>query len=188
LYNAGKETGNYVQTFKLIPYPTDNLPKIDISGEIIRSGNKFLIRYEVNGDIDKILLSARATSPSRTDDLWKATCFEFFAAIPNQPGYWEFNMSPSSDWNVYSMDAYRRVGFRKETAFTQLPFLFKETENQLSLDISVGLDRILQPQQAVQVGIAAIIQTMDGRETFWALTHPDQQADFHLREGFILEL
>ncbi|NTW09420.1 MAG: hypothetical protein HGA28_07620 [Anaerolineaceae bacterium] len=97
-------------------------------------------------------------------------------------------MSPSSDWNVYRMDAYRRVGFREETAFTQLPFLFKETENQLSLDISVDLDRILQPQQAVQVGIAAIIQTMDGQETYWALTHPGQQADFHLREGFILEL
>jgi len=177
-----------MQVFELTPFPSNTIPNIKISGGIVRAGNNLFIRYEVSGDIYKILLSARATSPSRTDDLWKATCFEFFVAIPNQPGYWEFNMSPSSDWNVYRMDAYRRVGFREETAFTQLPFLFKETENQLSLDISVDLDRILQPQQAVQVGIAAIIQTMDGRETYWALTHPGQQADFHLREGFILEL
>ena len=177
-----------MQVFKLTPFPSNTIPNMKISGGIVRAENNLFIRYEVNGDIDKILLSTKATSPSRTDDLWKATCFEFFAAIPNQPGYWEFNMSPSSDWNVYRMDAYRRFGFREETAFTQLPFLFKETENQLSLDISVNLDRMLQPEQSVQVGIATIIQTMDRRETYWALTHPGQQADFQLREGFILEL
>lgn len=177
-----------MQTFKLIPYPTDNLPKIDISGEIIRSGNKFLIRYEVNGEFDKILLSAKSSSPSRTDDLWKATCFEFFIAIPNQPEYWEFNMSPSGDWNVYKMDAYRRVGFREETAFTQLPFVLRRTENELSLDISVDLSPILRPQQKIQVGITTIIQSMDGGEFYWALAHPDRQADFHSRENFTLDL
>lgn len=177
-----------MQVFKLTPFPSNTIPNIKISGGIVRVENNLFIRYEVSGEIDKILLPARASSPSRTDDLWKATCFEFFVAIPNQPGYWEFNMSPSSDWNVYRMDAYRRVGFREETAFTQLPFMFRKEENKLSLDISVDLDRMLQPQQAVQVGIAAIIQTMDRRETYWALTHPGQQADFHLRESFILGL
>ena len=177
-----------MQTFKLIPYPTDNLPKINITGRIIRPENKLILRYEVNGGIDQILLSAKSSFPSRTDDLWKATCFEFFIAIPNQPEYWEFNMSPSGDWNVYKMDAYRRVGFREETAFTQLPFVLKETGDQLSIDISVDLRPILQPQQKVQVGITAIIQTMDGKETYWALAHPGTQADFHLRDSFILSV
>ncbi len=177
-----------MQTFNLIPYPTGNLPKVSIIGEIIRSGNKFFLRYEVNGGIDQILLSAKSSSPSRTDDLWKATCFEFFIAIPNQPEYWEFNMSPSGDWNVYKMEAYRRVGFREETAFTQLPFVLRETGDQLSMEISVDLSPILQPQQKVQVGITAIIQSVDGGETCWALAHPGTQADFHLRESFILSV
>lgn len=177
-----------MQTFKLIPFSANNLPNIGITGEIIRSENKFLLRYEVSGQVSQILLSAKSSSPSRTDDLWKATCFEFFIAIPNQPEYWEFNMSPSGDWNVYKMDAYRRVGFREEIAFTELPFIFRTPENELSLDISVDLSPIIQPQQKVQIGITAIIQTKDGNETYWALAHPGPQADFHLRESFILSI
>jgi len=175
-----------MHTFKLVPFPADNLSKISISGEIDRSLSIFFLRYKVNGGINQILLSAKSASPSRVDDLWKATCFEFFVAIPNQPEYWEFNMSPSEDWNVYKMDAYRRVGFREETAFTHLPFLFDKTDNILTLDISVDLSPILQPEQKVQVGITAIIQTGDGKETYWALVHPGTQADFHLRESFLL--
>jgi hypothetical protein len=175
-----------VQTFKLIPYPANNLPEISIAGEIVRLGNKFSLRYKVNGEINQLLLSAKSAFPSRMDDLWKATCFEFFVAIPNQPEYWEFNMSPSEDWNVYKMDAYRRIGFREETAFTELLFLLEETDNTLTLDISLDLSPILQPEQKVQVGVTAIIQTMDGNETFWALAHFSTQADFHLRESFLL--
>lgn len=177
-----------MQEFKLIPFPSDPVPNIKIGGEIIRSKNRFFIRYEMNGDIDQTLLSAKSSSPSRTDDLWKATCFEFFLAIPGQAGYWEFNMSPSGDWNVYKMDDYRRVGFREETAFTQLPFIFRQTEDKLSLDISMDLGPILQTQQTVQVGITAIIQTIDGNETYWALAHPGPRADFHLRESFIISV
>lgn len=175
-------------SFKLTPYPAANLPHISIAGEIIRSGNKFLLRYEVTGAIDQILLSAKSSSPSRMDDLWKATCFEFFIAVPNQPEYWEFNMSPSGDWNIYKMDAYRRIGFREETAFTQLPFVFREMDNQLSLDISVDLSPLLMLQQKVQVAVTAIIQTVNGDESYWALAHPGSQADFHLRDSFILSL
>ena len=69
--------------------------------------NQLFIRYEVCGELDQILFPALAESPSRKDELWKATCFEFFIAIMDQPRYWEFNISPSGDWNVYVMDAYR---------------------------------------------------------------------------------
>jgi hypothetical protein len=33
-----------------------------------------------------------------------------------------------------------------------------------------------------------VIQTQDRHETYWALVHPQPQADFHLRDSFILEL
>jgi hypothetical protein len=177
-----------VKSFRLIPYPEGKPPEIDISGEIIRVENKISLRYEITGNINQIVLSSKSPSPSRTDDLWKATCFEFFIAIPDQPQYWEFNMSPSGDWNVYIMDAYRRVGFREETSFKQLSFVFRHMQNALSLDISLDLSPILQPSQTFQMSITSIIQTTDGQETYWALTHPGPQADFHLRESFILSV
>ena len=174
-----------MQTFKLIPYPSGQIPNIDIIGEIERIENQLSIHYAVQGDIRNILLPSKATS-TRKDDLWKATCFEFFFAIPDLPEYWEANMSPLGAWNVYHMDAYRRIGFCEETKIQELPFDFRKADDKYLLDVSMHLSPVLQASQKIQVGITAIIQTTGGNETYWALTHLGAQADFHLRESFIL--
>ena len=171
-------------SFRLTPFGEDNIPNIEITGEISRTEDQLSIRYQLSGNIEQILFPAPSTSPSRKDDLWKATCFEFFITIPDQPQYWEFNMSPSEDWNIYIMDQYRRVGFREEKAITELPFQFTLP----NLEATVNLPPLFQTTQPLQVSITAIIQTKDGNETYWALTHPGPQADFHLREGFTILL
>jgi len=176
------------KTFALIPYPAQKLPAIEITGTVSRQENHLSIHYAVRGDIENLLLPTPTDSPTRQDDLWRATCFEFFIAIKDQPQYWEFNMSPSSNWNVYTMDAYRQVNMREELAFTQLPFEFRKINTEILLDISVDLNPIIQPETILELGVTTIIQTNDGNETYWALAHPGQQADFHLRESFILEL
>ena len=175
------------KTFTLIPYPAANIPAIEITGAIIRQDNIISIHYSVRGEIKNILLPNPSTS-SRKDDLWKATCFEFFIAIPNLPEYWEFNMSPSSEWNIYHMDTYRRIGFREESAIDELQFAFKQTANEFSADISVNLHSIIRLVQNLQVNVTAIIQTKDKNETYWSLAHPSQQADFHLKESFIINI
>ena len=174
-----------MQTFKLIPYPAGELPKIQVTGEIDQVENILSLHYAIRGEAEDILLPA-FSAPSRKDDLWKATCFEFFIALPGSPEYWEFNMSPSSEWNAYRMDAYRQVNMREETQICQLPFEFQKEDDGYSLDISVDLNPIILPAQNIQVGVTAIIQTKDGNETYWALAHPGSQADFHLRESFVL--
>ena len=175
-------------TFELIPFQSKELPKINITGAIERKDNHLSIHYKVSGATDQIVFPVPPASSSRKDDLWKATCFEFFIAIKDKPEYWEFNMSPSGDWNIYVMDAYRQVNMREEKAFMQLPFEFNSMETCLSLDLSVDISPIVQPEQNLQLGIATIIQTRDGVDSFWALAHPNQQADFHQRESFIAEL
>ena len=175
------------KTFALIPYPAPNIPAIKITGSAARAENFLSIQYIVRGDILNILLPTSSTN-ARRDELWKATCFEFFLATPQSPEYWEFNMSPSSDWNIYHMDAYRRAGFREESLIQQLPFEFKQEDGSLSLAISVDLSPIMPLEKNIQLGITAIIQTKAGIETYWALAHPGAQADFHLRESFVLEL
>ena len=177
-----------MQAFRLIPYPADELPQILITGDIERCANRLFIRYVVTGDVDSIFTPAPSNSPARKDDLWKATCFEFFLAVKDQPPYWEFNMSPSGDWNVYAMDAYRQVNMREESAFAQLPFEFRKAGPQLVLDLSIDLNPILHHNQPLQVGITSVIQTLDESETYWALAHPGQRADFHLRESFVKQL
>lgn len=177
-----------MQTFQLIPFPSNVLPNIHINGLVERVENELSIRYVVQGEIENLLLPTASASPARKHDVWKATCFEFFLAILDQQRYWEFNLSPSRDWNVYAMDAYRQVNMREEIAFTQLPFEFRKTNEALLLDISVDLSPIVRPAKDIQLGVTAIIQTKDVIETYWALAHSGPYADFHVRESFVIEL
>ena len=176
-----------LKTFALIPYPAPNIPAVEVTGTVMRQENILSINYSVQGDIENILLPI-SVAPARKDDLWRATCFEFFIAIKDQPRYWEFNMSPSGNWNVYAMDAYRQVNMREELAFTELSFEFIKTKDEVLLDISVDLNPMLQPENILQISVTTIVQTTDGNETYWALAHHGQYADFHLRESFVIEL
>ena len=176
------------QSFSLIPFGAANLPAIRIFGTVALQNHDLAIHYFLSGRVEDITLPPLSRHSGRRDDLWKSTCFEFFLALKDGPGYWEFNISPSGHWNVYQMDAYRRIGFRQESAIENLPFTFKREVEGYSLDAAVDLDPIIPPGQAVEMGITAIVQTKDGSETYWALTHPGPEPDFHLRDGFILAL
>jgi hypothetical protein len=176
------------QGFMLIPFPARDIPAISLTGRLLLENHILTLYYTLSGKTDCVLLPHLSQTPGRKDELWRGTCFEFFLAVKDQPGYWEFNMSPSGDWNVYRMDGYRRIGFREETAISQLHFEFRKESNGSSLDASVDLTPLISPESELQVAVTAIIQTLDGEETYWALIHPAPYADFHLRESFILEL
>ncbi|HEX6035474.1 MAG TPA: DOMON-like domain-containing protein [Anaerolineales bacterium] len=176
------------QSFSLIPFPASHIPAISLTGELSLENTTLTLHYSLDGDLEEISLPPASSIPSRKDELWKSTCFEFFLAIKDQPDYWEFNMSPSGDWNVYRMDAYRRIGFREERAITQLPIEYKKEPERFVLNVSVDLSPLIHLRPELQMAITAIIQTKDGKETYWALAHPGTQPDFHRRESFILRL
>jgi hypothetical protein len=188
------------RSFSLIPFPAQNLPNISITGAISLQMNILHLSYSLTGNVEDVFLPPTSVTPSRKDELWKTTCFEFFLAVKDQPQYREFNLSPSGDWNVYHMDKYRRVGFREETSIQGLAFEVQKTPVTMSslaesnevgvfqLNAMLDLNSIVPQNQLLEFGITAIIQTTNGNETYWALAHPAPFADFHLRESFILGL
>lgn len=176
------------QLFSLISFPASKIPAITLTGAVARQSNVLALHYSLIGDIENIFLPQTSACPSRKDELWKTTCFEFFLAIKDQPHYWEFNLSPSGDWNIYHMDAYYRIGFREETSISQLPFKAEKETGAFALDMTVDLKPILLENVSLEIGVTAIIQTRDGDQTYWALAHPAPQPDFHRRESFILTL
>jgi hypothetical protein len=177
-----------LHTFALHPFPNPNIPPIQITGRIARKANLLSIHYMLAGDLNSIAFPAPSAHPERKNELWTASCFEFFIALPGQPHYWEFNLSPSGDWNAFRMDSYRRVGFREEIAIQDLSFSVGSNMDCLSIDLSTDLSPIIYQGQTVQVSITSVIQTKSGHESYWALAHPKPQPDFHARESFILEL
>jgi|SRR5215216_1831835 len=176
------------QPFILIPFPDTNVPDISVKGKILRQNNLLTIHYTLTGKIEDIFLLSPSVNPTRKDDLWKTTCLEFFLAIKDLPQYWEFNISPSGDWNVYYMHAYRRIGFREETSIQHLQIETQKATIGFLLTAVVDLNPIIRLEQILEVGVTAVVQTKEGNGTYWALTHLAPQADFHLRESFILAL
>ncbi|HZM20767.1 MAG TPA: DOMON-like domain-containing protein [Anaerolineales bacterium] len=153
-----------------------------------RTNNRFSVNYTLAGNLGEVFLPSLATNPARKDELWRTTCFELFLAVKGSPQYWEFNMSPSGDWNVYVMDAYRQVNMKPEARIQQLQFQAQMEWNCLSLKAEIDLNSILQNEQVIQAGITSVVQLNTKRESYWALVHPQANADFHLRDSFLFEL
>ena len=184
------------QSFSLQPFPgTGQLLNIQITGKIARNANKLAIEYTLVGDLKEIAFPAGvaegiappSATPSRKHQLWENTCFEFFIGIQNSPRYWEFNLSPAGDWNVYRFDDYRQ-GMQEETAFSTLPFEVQQQGDSLQLNLDFDLDKIIPAEQALEVAITTVIKRRDGEVTYLALTHRGAEADFHLRDSFIVKL
>lgn len=175
------------QTFSLQPEPsTKSLPNLKIAGNIARHANQLTITYALLGDLREVVIAPPSSIPIRKHELWEDTCFEFFLGIKDSERYWEFNLSPTGHWNVYRFEGYRQ-GMQEETAFTTLPFSVQNQSDGLALALNVDLDKIVT-NQALEVAIATVIKYRDGEVTYWALTHQGAEADFHLRDSFIVEL
>ena len=177
-----------VAAFSLIPFPGSRVPDITLTGTISRLENRIAVSYSLAGTIEDLLLPPLSHQPRRKDELWKTTCLEMFLGIKDQPRYWECNFSPSGDWNIYRMEAYRRLGFDQEASISGLAIRAKRKVGAFSLATLVDLSPLVTDSDVLEIGLSAVIQTREGNETYWALTHPGAQPDFHLRESFILGL
>ena len=174
--------------FSLIPFSAQKAPEISISGMVRRKKNIFSVHYTLAGELEEIVFPSRIENATRKDDLWQMTCFEFFLAAKGSPQYWEFNLSPAGDWNFYAMDAYRQVNMREETRIQRLQFNVQKKVESFSLEADIDLNQIFPEDILIEAGITSVIKTKDGRESYWALIHPHPEADFHLRNSFVLEI
>jgi len=174
--------------FSLKPFPTADLPPdVKITGSIIRHSNTLTINYMLIGPLADLAIPAPAENQLRRNALWEETCFEFFLCPKNSAHYWEFNLSPAGHWNVYHFTAYRQ-GMQEEPAYESLPFSFEFQTTVLRLSLELDLGRIIAQEQALDMGISAVIKAADSSITHWALAHPGAVADFHRRDSFIVAL
>lgn len=174
--------------FSLKPFLTAALPPdLKITGNVSRSSHIFAITYMLIGPLSKLLIPSHTGNPLRRKGLWEETCFEFFVAEKDLDSYREFNLSPSGDWNVYCFPTYRQ-GMSEEMRFSALPFSVEARTDFLKLSLEVDLTALIPGERELVVGVSAIIKSIDGSMSFWALTHPGPQPDFHRRDSFIIEV
>ena len=122
-------------------------------------------------------------------ELWKHTCFEVFLGVPGEPGYREYNFSPSGQWAVYGFRAWReRIEDYVPAAAPEI--LFSQADDGLVLEARVPAELmpVVPAGSDLQVSLAAVVERKDGTLEYWALRHAAAQADFHARDTFVLTL
>ena len=175
------------QRFLLKPFPGEVNPAgLTIGGSIGRRAGSLSVRSEVRGDLSKVSIPA-AAAPRRRDRLWEETCLELFLGTADSEEYWEINLSPSGDWNVYRFTRYRE-GMREETDITSLPFNVRRDPEALLLTAEIGIGKIVPAGKDLAATVTAVIRTIDGGKSHWAPVHPASRPDFHRRDGFALTL
>jgi hypothetical protein len=158
-----------------------------LSATIQLISNALQLHYHVVGDITQLRLPA-AQPASFADNLWQHTCFELFIANLDTPYYQEFNFSPSGQWASYSFNHYRERSEWQSTYQYAVDTLIQP--NSLHLIVAIPLTELplVLCNQFVHVGLTAVIESLDGRCSYFALQHPIENPDFHHRAGWMATL
>ena len=174
--------------FVLHPFQEEHfINHLHIHGTLARSATALHVLYELRGSLDSVRLPPPTAAPTRRDGLWQATCFEFFVAPTGSLQYWEINLSPSGDWNVYAFSEYRQ-GMREETSITALPLIQHRQLNSYQLTLDFPLAHLIAPDQSIGIAVSAVLLGNNGQRSFFALTHCSSQPDFHQRKSFLMRL
>jgi len=163
----------------LTPHPdTGDTPATGVAVHVERDGLLLWLRFVVEGEVDRIAWPAEA-GPGRADDLWRHTCFEAF--VETDAGYVEYNLSPSRQWATYHFDG-PRAGMRSADEVATVEGM-DGASDLVALEARIDL-----PHGASRLGLSAVIESVDGDISYWALAHPSARPDFHHPDSFVLDL
>lgn len=183
---------NSYQTFVLRPFANTAIPALSrgaIEGSIRRQGDVLVVRYDINFPEVELDIPLPAELALRRDDLWRRTCCEFFLRDGDAKAYFEYNLSPSSDWNCFQFDDYR-VGVRPADLGGRGPEIEVERrEGSVILAATCPVPRVLEAVAPLTAAVAGVLQHEPGGAfSYWALVHPGDQPDFHHPRSFSLSV
>ena len=180
---------NPVQHFQLTPF--DPLPvefNLSVGGHISRPNAETIqIHYQVTGDLNAVVIPQRTNPPVRRDELWTTTCLELFIGAKTSSPYWEFNLSPNGDWNIYKLSDYR-TNLTPELHYQDLASTMHSAASHFELNLVCPIPVDIKTSPKLDVAICAVMQFKHGPISYWALNHGGAEADFHRRDGFVLNL
>jgi len=144
-----------------------------------------VLTYMLTGDCNRLRIPDARTQ-AQIDGLWQHTCFEVFVAPKDNPAYWEFNFSPSSEWAVYQFRSYRDRAPVEEVA-TPPMIAARTTAERLELNVRLYLLHLFT-MLPLRLGLSTVVEDNYGRLSYWALRHPSEKPDFHHPDTFALEI
>lgn len=145
--------------------------------------NAITLEYSVVGPIASLKIPPPNPSASRKDGLWEQTCFEFFVSERGIKKYWEFNFSPSLDWQAYSFEEYRAG--RKDAEGITVDLERYESQTHFELKVKVGGLDIFEKPKKLEGAMTSVLEDSANQKTYWATEHRAKTPDFHQRSSFV---
>ena len=177
-----------MKEYKLIPFLDDELEQaIDLKVGIDWSLNesKLIIQFVIIGPIDRLKIPPVSDTPQRRVGLWEMTCFECFVGSLGQKNYWEINLSPSGDWNVFRLDGYRE-NLREEPMIKALPFGVERRGDRMIVDVTLDIQKLGLCRDTIELSATSVMEEVTGDISYWAVAYTGTTADFHLRKSFVI--
>jgi len=176
-------------TGRLVSHPTTPCQALVFIEVVVAYDHPQLkLQFNLSGRINDLILPG-PEEPVRTVGLWEETCCEAFLKPADGNAYYEFNLSPSSQWAVFDFTGYRE-NFRQLDVGRAPVIDCETTADSLILDAVIDLS-MLPPGVHAQdwaLGLSCVVKTEDGATSYWAFAHPPEKPDFHDSNCFALTL
>jgi hypothetical protein len=177
------------ERFPLLPHPSSQRGEVrELGIRIDRpSAAELKLEYRLEADLEALRIPEPRV-PSRTDGLWRHTCFEAFIAQPGGHAYWEYNFSPSGAWAAYHFSGYRE-GMTALLKGAAPVIQVDSAGDEFVLEVAVDLSWLTRAgASALRLSAAAVIEDRARVLSYWALKHPAEKPDFHHADSFVVPL
>lgn len=163
--------------FVLVPhgdFPSTAIRAIEVDASRGANG-RLVLDYRAIGDIERVDWPHwKGVEPA--DGLWEHSCFEAFVRGKGEAGYAELNFTTSGQWAAYGFTGYRQGMRPIDDVLIGGGRTFRD--DMIDIRRTVELPD-WAAAQTWQLGLSAVIETLDGEKSFWALAHSDGPPDFH---------
>jgi hypothetical protein len=182
-------TALFHQSVALRPHPQTACAALSgIEVDMAYARSELRLAFRLSGDIAALAIPG-IEEPVRTDGLWNETCCEAFLKAEGEAGYYEFNLSPSSQWAVYRLDGYR--GTLQPLDVGRAPVIdCTASVQEFCLQAAIDLSLLPAAVKAAdwRLGLSCVIAEASGAKSYWAVNHPPQKPDFHHDDCFAVRI
>ena len=175
---------------ELKPHPASDrsgIRRFTVELDAAPKSRALLLDYRIEGDIDRLVLPPPGNA-RRVDGLWQHSCFEAFLGASRDGSYHEFNFAPSGDWAAWRFGGRRSAQSSPELPSPSIEFRRDAGACRLSAAVSIADLPELAGAAEIRAGMAAVIETMDGALSYWALAHDSEKPDFHDPASFLMRV
>jgi len=154
-----------------------NMANITVEASFLIRNQTIQLEYKIEGEIAKYNFP-QESQQKRVHELWRKSCFEFFFSIGDSDEYYEINISPTTEWNIYHFNSYRE-GMKEVTDISIPSINVHRGKESISLSFEVQFLAQEIVNKPFSYNLATILLNNSSLRYFFTIHRKDGDVDFH---------